>query len=292
MKKYTIILTVLIALTIRTNGQITNSGFENWTTVGSYEETTGWFSFNFASTGSFYPCTKSTDHYPASVGSYSVRIENNTALIGNYSGLGVLFLGDQVGGSGPFPIIGHPTSLTGYFKFFPLNGDTMYIRITLYSNNSPVSNGLYTTTTSASNWTSFHIPLSTYTSADSGIITIAAYYANNPPPQCIPRGNSVLYVDNLNFDNLITGTSEHVTKNTTFKLYPNPASDIVTLNIDNISNADLTLNIYNVIGTLVKSEIVRQNQQQINVGALGNGIYMVEIKYNERTEMQKLIVEK
>lgn len=74
-------------------------------------------------------------------------------------------------------------------------------------------------------------------------------------------------------------------------IYPNPAFDIITLNIDN-NNSDLILNIYNVMGTLVKSELLKQNQHQINIGNLSNGIYMVEIKSKERTEKQKLLIQR
>src|ERR1019366_7371822 len=77
-----------------------------------------------------------------------------------------------------------------------------------------------------------------------------------------------------------------------FSIYPNPASDIVTLNIHNAINTDLTLNIYNVIGKLISSETLRQNQQQINIGDLDNGIYFVEIKSNEWSEKQKLIIQR
>ena len=87
MRRITIVLTVLIALTIRLNAQIPNSGFENWTTVGSYENPTGWATMNPYCAGPFYSCTKSTDHYPASVGNYSIRIENNTSLTNIMAGL-------------------------------------------------------------------------------------------------------------------------------------------------------------------------------------------------------------
>ena len=75
-------------------------------------------------------------------------------------------------------------------------------------------------------------------------------------------------------------------------LYPNPASDIVTLNLNNGLNADLTLNIYNVIGVLVKNEILKQNKRQINIGDLSNGIYLVEIKSKNFSEKQKLIIQR
>jgi len=73
---------------------------------------------------------------------------------------------------------------------------------------------------------------------------------------------------------------------------PNPASDIVTININRNNNADLTLNIYNIMGSLVKTEMLKQNQQQINVGDLSNGIYMIEIKSKGLTERQKLIIQR
>jgi len=87
-----------------------------------------------------------------------------------------------------------------------------------------------------------------------------------------------------------TGIAE-MAKETIF-IYPNPANDILTLNFDNGNNADLTLNIYNITGELVRSETLRQNQQQINIGELSNGIYMVEIKSNGWSENQKLIIQR
>ena len=64
------------------------------------------------------------------------------------------------------------------------------------------------------------------------------------------------------------------------------------MNIENKNNADLTLNIYAFAGTLVKSEILNQNQQQINIGDLSEGIYIVEIKSKEWTEKRKLIIQR
>jgi Secretion system C-terminal sorting domain len=75
-------------------------------------------------------------------------------------------------------------------------------------------------------------------------------------------------------------------------LYPNPASDIVTLNLNNGLNADLTLNFYNVIGVFVKNEILKQNKRQINIGDLSNGVYIVSIKSKGLTENQKLIIQR
>ncbi len=294
MKKVTIILFVLFIVTIKTNAQIPNSGFEDWTTVGSYENPTGWFNCNYTSLGTFYPVTKSSDHYPISVGNYSIRLENQIPL-SNCSSYGFAYTGDDsiTSCTPSFPITGHPTNLCGYYKCFPQNNDTMQIGLMLWQNGVWIAGAEFICTDTVSNWTSFNIPISAYTTADSATITVAAFYNDTTCGSPYgPFGNSVLYVDNISFDNLISSIPEQSFKNITFRLYPNPAYDIVTLNIDNINSSDLTLNIYNVIGNLISSELLKQNYQKINIRDLSNGIYIVEIKSKEWSEKQKLIIQR
>jgi len=54
----------------------------------------------------------------------------------------------------------------------------------------------------------------------------------------------------------------------------------------------LALNIYNIMGVLVKSEMLKQSQRQINIRDLSNGIYMITIKSKDLTEKQKLIIQR
>jgi len=289
MKNFTIVLSVLIAMTIKTNAQIPNSGFENWTTVGSYENPNGWINCN--GNGNGIPITQSSDHYPANVGTSSVRMENYAAgATTGCSTMGFVNTALYLGYNGPsFPIIGHPTNFCGYYKFLPQNNDTMTIGCALYLNGAMVAYAYLTTTNTVSNWTSFTIPFSSYTTADSANIGLSAFYSLN---YTSAQGNSILYVDNLSFDNLITSVSGQTSENNTFSFYPNPASNIVNLSIEDSNNEDLTLSIYNVIGTLVKSETLKQNTLQINIGDLSNGVYMVSLKTNDMTENKKLIIQR
>jgi uncharacterized delta-60 repeat protein len=77
-----------------------------------------------------------------------------------------------------------------------------------------------------------------------------------------------------------------------FVLFPNPAADRIIIAIDTKNNAGSVLNIYNAFGQLLNSEIVRSNQQEINVSDLSSGMYMLELKSAEKTEIQKLIIQK
>jgi hypothetical protein len=88
------------------------------------------------------------------------------------------------------------------------------------------------------------------------------------------------------------GISDGFVNENEFSIYPNPAFDIVTMNIDNPSNDDIELNIYTVMGVLVRSEKLKQNQHQINIRDLSNGIYMVVIKSKYMTENRRLIIQR
>ena len=201
MKKFTIILAVLIAMTITSNAQITNNGFENWTKVGSYEAPTGWATMNPTCVGPFYSATKSKDHYPKSVGNFSIRLENNTSLTQKTGSYGMSISGIMTYPFEPaFPIIGNPTSLCGYYKYNPLNNDSMVIRIIFFKNSIMLGSNTFISGIATSNWTSFTLPL-TYPSADSATLFLSAFYPSGQFD--VPNGNSVLYIDNLSFDSLI-----------------------------------------------------------------------------------------
>jgi len=78
----------------------------------------------------------------------------------------------------------------------------------------------------------------------------------------------------------------------TILIYPNPANEIVTINLNNLINEVAEIKIFSAIGTLVKSKTIKQNNQQINTRDLSNGIYMVVINSKEWTGVQKLFIQR
>lgn len=288
MKTHGIILVLFIGILCSVSGQIPNKGFEQWTSFGNYEDPTYWGSTNYASPGTFYAITKSTDHYPPDVGSYSVRLENNALLVPSYGARG--FLATGVPPPSPdFPITGHPTSLTGYYKYSSY-GDYVYIHIQLFKNGLSIANGTYTSIASVSDWTPFEATISDYESADSATIIIAAYTANSFDD--IPFGNSILYVDNLNFDHYVTSNIETTSPETLVTVFPNPAANMIMIQTKQELKEDWILNIYNISGALVKSELLTKNNQTIRIEDLSSGVYTLKIKSNEMTTQQKLIIQR
>jgi hypothetical protein len=87
-----------------------------------------------------------------------------------------------------------------------------------------------------------------------------------------------------------TGITENIGDNSLFKIYPNPASNLITLNINEYENA--VLNIYKITGDLVSSGKVTETNPHIYIGNLSAGIYMVEIKTQKSSEKQKLVIQR
>lgn len=78
------------------------------------------------------------------------------------------------------------------------------------------------------------------------------------------------------------------------KLYPNPATDNLSVAISSSENASADLTIVNLMGQMVYNENVAltegNNILNLNVSNLKAGVYMVNIRTNKGTSTQKLIV--
>ena len=270
--------------------QIPNPGFENWTNYGTFMEANGWTSTNLLSSGNFYPITRSTDHYPASVGSYSIRIANDTAVLPSFHALGFTWTLPLTATEPKpsFPVSGHPNSFTGYYKFIPQKNDTMHIEAQLYLNGVWAAYAKMTSTATASNWTSFSIPFTTYTSADSGVIILGAY--NVEGITSVPHGNSVLYIDNLNFDNLITSV-DALGLQDKVSLYPNPVSDNITIAIDEPGSNNIAIKICDVYGKEMYKNQFSDAVFTIDVSGFAAGTYFVLASADDRIiHSQKVII--
>ncbi|MDD5570512.1 MAG: T9SS type A sorting domain-containing protein [Bacteroidales bacterium] len=292
MRKIIIFLIFLIALTIKINAQIPNSGFENWINYGNYMRPQYWATTNIYSDGSFYPITRSTDHYPPSIGNYSVRIENNISFLVDTFGFGAIQANiiDVLAPPHPaFPIIGKPSHLTGYFKFFPQNGDTMHIGSHLYFNGIDVASGGILVDSTVSTWTPFVINYSPYATADSAFINITAYNSR-VGAQNYPHGNSVLYIDNLNFDSPIGYIPKYNYDNILFELYPNPANTEITMETSHTTKESI-LTICSIGGQELIRQKIKNSKTQIDISNLTNGLYFVKLITEKTVEVRKIIKE-
>lgn len=295
MKRIILFVAILIAAAIELQAQIPNNGFELWTTSGDCLRPEGWASANDwkGLTKNCYSISRSSDHYPVSIGNFSIKIENRASILPDTGAAGMVWTG-KINGFGTdhpvFPVIGHPTSLCGYYKFLPENGDAMDIHFVFYNKGEEIAGGKMIVYNAVNVWTAFNIPVSypEYEAADSARIMMSCFDADN---FLTLLGNSVMYVDNLSFDELITATDVCPSGNSKFNLYPNPANSHFILDLNKTHKEEIRLEIYNAIGVLVTSELVKPGRQVVNVD-LRNGVYMVCIKAPDISGVQKLVIQR
>ncbi|MEI6123209.1 MAG: choice-of-anchor J domain-containing protein [Bacteroidota bacterium] len=94
-----------------------------------------------------------------------------------------------------------------------------------------------------------------------------------------------LYMDDISVDVLV-GVDENTVSAQT-EVYPNPASNLITVNAPEKIRE---LSMLNMLGSLVYSQVVNANTVSINTTALQNGIYFIKIETESGTITKKIQV--
>ncbi|MGC8823224.1 MAG: T9SS type A sorting domain-containing protein [Bacteroidales bacterium] len=85
----------------------------------------------------------------------------------------------------------------------------------------------------------------------------------------------VVYIDDVSFveDTGNTGgTAVKTAKQANFKVYPNPAHNVLYVNV----KAGKEIKIYNVTGSLVLSKLATANNERIDISSLPAGVYFIQ----------------
>lgn len=84
------------------------------------------------------------------------------------------------------------------------------------------------------------------------------------------------------------GAPQSVKENSSaFSIYPNPATSVLTLNLR--SNQNSSVNVYNVLGAVVKSLNTSSLTNQIDISDLTAGVYTIQVSQNGQTTTQKFV---
>lgn len=284
MKKVYSLFTA-ICIGVSALAQIPNADFENWTSVGNYEDPDGWTTMNFLSVPNGHTnCTKSTDHVLG--GNFSMKITSNTSLDQNHGGFGIVATGGFNYPFEPaFPVSANPTALTFYYKTEMFNDDSGQVVVVLFNQGNVISQhgeALPPTTS----WTPYVLDIETVGTADSATIVLFAYAPEGPNDA--PNGNSSIWVDHLNWDELISGVDESEADAIGTDLYPNPASDHIT--VRNLEVGDV-LTIYDMAGQLIMSRPTFNSLQNIEIGSLSKGMYLMEVNRGNSVGRKTFVVE-
>jgi len=82
------------------------------------------------------------------------------------------------------------------------------------------------------------------------------------------------------------GIERNQTKN--YSVFPNPVNDILTLNFSDYNNADLYVEVFNMLGQKIKTFKVLNNTENLDLSDLTNGIYLLKINHNKTTQTIKI----
>ncbi len=94
-----------------------------------------------------------------------------------------------------------------------------------------------------------------------------------------------LYVDEINYNSTV-GLKTY-TNSSDLKIYPNPAGDVFTLELNTSSSK--TINIFDMMGRSILSEQTSEMKKQIEIKDLDKGVYFLQINCADRRYVSKLI---
>ncbi len=103
----------------------------------------------------------------------------------------------------------------------------------------------------------------------SDIITNKSFHACDTLRKGQAEDYTIMLIDHENYP---LGIKQAATVNKTIELYPNPANDVVFVNLDNLQ----TLEIRNILGQLVKTQNLT-GTNQFRIGKLEAGVYTVKL---------------
>lgn len=143
---------------------------------------------------------------------------------------------------------------------------------------------------------SWGLPFATFWSITDNSYDLSCFYSGdqlkyvNDSPQF---GYCTAPVPEITCDSITSSTEPPIPEDAEFFVFPNPATDQVTLKQPgNSFQEKVSIDIYDLRGMLVCSRTLSKDQQTIYVGNLSSGIYMLVFKTKDWVKSRKLVVQR
>jgi len=273
-----------------TSVNVPNPDFEDWDTA-SYDKPDGWAHTgnedqDFMSPGGV---VRSADAYD---GDYALRLA--TVVNGPDTLPGYLSTPTHMGSWGPaFPVSSRPDSMMFFAKYFPVNGDTASVTISLFKDGMLVGGGGLKLGDTFDVYTpfAFAIHYGSFTGTpDSAHIALSTYLTDSS--EAHPLGTSVLYMDNMSFDGFVeAGISAVPLPAAGILVYPNPARDELRIALPD-TKEQAGISILDLGGRVVLQREVMPRHGRISIGlsALDKaGMYILRIRTGNGVYTQRIV---
>ena len=279
---------------------VPNGNFENWSSL-TFHRLDGWSYQDFYDFG-YYTSEDSgcVYQYPEPFhGNYAMQLGTRTVDGHILDGSGDVSTQPQPNtGNGPDFALNHrPAMLTGYYRFFPQNGDTLNVGFFIYKNGAVVGTGNFRTNQLVSNYTYFsalcNYSGTTYIVPDSASIEIRTQ-GNNA------MGLSRAIIDYLAFDGYVPADTVlsvvPLSANFVFDVYPNPANNKIVVKYTGTLGTTDYLKIYDLLGSEVyeteTSNSFGEVEKELDLSKLECGVYFITLKSGSFFATNKIIVER
>lgn len=300
---FTLVLVILVMGGLRAQQTIPNGDFETWYTVPvsqtvNYEEIGSGPADNWLGTlnalaavpalaGGPGPVTvfKTTDKYR---GNFAAKAVSATFQFGpvpifipGMIGTAVLDMANIRALIGKPCADCRPMKLKGFFKFEPVNGDSCSAAI-LLSKWNPVSGrrdtvgfGRIVQKEAVETWKEFEVPVNYNGTGPidsiSVLVVASAGYNLSSFMECAGQPGTTMYVDDLMLE-YPAGLLEPVFSQVSVKVYPNPVSDFLNIELER-QIPDAWLEIFNNMGKQVQAIQMDGTRKALAVKGLPSGIY-------------------
>ena len=163
-----------------------------------------------------------------------------------------------------------------HFKYYTATAGAK-VGIMLSDGINNINTAIYDVATLTSQWVDVVFDMNTpsfFITDLTGIYLIPDYqYATNNRTTDV-----VVYMDDIQITNsALAPTALHRVSKPLFSIYPNPATDIVTI----LGAADSKASIYNSVGQKVLQNDITESKQSINVGNMSKGVYVLKVTHRD-----------
>ena len=90
--------------------------------------------------------------------------------------------------------------------------------------------------------------------------------------------------------NITTSTTENITNSIEFKLFPNPASNFITIDLSSSSHKLVSIDIINSSGQIIKRKADFKSNMSIDISDYTRGMYFVKAYFDDFVSTKKLII--
>lgn len=283
----------IVILSFSAIAQIPNRGFDQW----SYDQFStfnpnGWQTDN---TEIFVPpITRSTQSH-----SDSFAVRGGIGSYRNFPLLPDLHTG--------FSINRRPLFFTGYFQYFPDQGDSLIVYIQMFHQKGVAGTGTLAILDSAKSYTQFQVPIKYLTNdiPDSCFIGFQVHWGTPPWARIGPYVTYYL-LDDLDFSDTSVVSDSSTVPDSESQLpgsyglrqnYPNPFNPTTNIEFQIAQTSFVSLTVVDLLGRTIRplvSEVLTPGvYKRVFIGAsLSSGVYFYRLQTGHFVDVKKMILQK